>query len=55
MPIVLKRTDRKDFTKIVCPDCGQRAKGIGLLKESKVDGLTIECHKCKSTWEIKSE
>ena len=34
MPIVIKKTDRKDFTKLECPDCGERLKGVGLLKDS---------------------
>lgn len=55
MPIIIKRTDRKDFTKIVCPDCGDRIKGVGLLKDSRVDGLTCKCFKCGGTWVIKTE
>lgn len=55
MPITLKRTERKDITKIVCPDCCERVKGVGVLKESKIEGLTFKCKKCGSTWEIKTE
>lgn len=57
MPILIKRTDRKDYTKIVCPDCGERVKGVGLLKDSKIDGLTFKCKnkKCAAEWVIKTE
>ena len=54
MSIIIKPTSTKDFTKIKCPKCNQRVKGIGVLKESKIDGLTFVCNTCKSTWEIKT-
>ena len=52
MPIIIKKTDRKDFTKLECPDCGERVKGIGILKESKIEGLTFKCKKCESAWTV---
>lgn len=55
MPIIIKKTDRKDFTKLVCPDCGERLKGVGLLKDSRVDGLTFKCNKCGATWTVTTE
>ena len=55
MPITWKRTERKDITKLVCPDCRKKIKGVGLLKESKIDGLAIKCPKCGSPWELKTE
>lgn len=55
MPILIKKTDRKDYTKIVCPECGERVKGVGLLKNSKVDGLTFKCKRCGQAWTLKTE
>lgn len=55
MPIIIKRSDRKDFTKIECPDCGERLKGVGVLKDSKIEGLTFQCKKCASSWTVKTE
>ena len=52
MPIVIKPTDTKEFTKLKCPRCGHRVKGVGLLKESRINGLTFICTECKNTWEI---
>lgn len=55
MPIIMKKTDRKDITKIVCANCGERVKGVGLLKDSRVDGVTFKCSKCKTAWIITTE
>lgn len=55
MPIMIKRTDRKDITKIVCPGCGERVRGVGVLKESRIEGLTFKCKRCHSAWEITTE
>lgn len=55
MPIIMKKTDRKDITKLVCPDCAERVKGVGLLKDSRVDGLTFKCKKCGTAWIITTE
>lgn len=54
MPIIIKPTDTKDFTKLKCPACDQRVKGVGLLKDSKVDGVTFICAQCRRTWVIKT-
>ena len=55
MPIMYKKTDRKDFTKLVCPGCRTRLRGVGVFKDSKIDGLTFECCRCKCAWEITTE
>ena len=55
MPITIRKTDRKDFTKLVCPDCGEKVRGIGLLKESHVEGLTFKCKRCAATWAVTTE
>jgi transposase-like protein len=55
MPIIIKKSDRKDFTKVVCPACAERVKGVGLLKDSRIDGLTFKCNRCNSTWVITTE
>lgn len=55
MPIIITPTERQEITKIVCPDCKEKVKGVGLLKDSKIDGLTFKCNRCKKLWSIKSE
>jgi transposase-like protein len=55
MPIIIKKTERKDITKIVCPECGERLRGIGLFKESHVVGLGFKCKRCHAAWEVTTE
>lgn len=55
MPITITPAEKKDITKICCPQCNDRVRGIGLLKESRIEGLTFKCNRCKKLWSIKSE
>jgi transposase-like protein len=55
MPITIKPTQRKDITKLVCPACREPVRGIGVLKESQIAGLTFKCKRCASTWEVTTE
>ena len=42
-------------TKIVCPACGERAARIGLLPNSRIEGLTFKCKKCARLWAVSTE
>ena len=55
MPLTIIPAKKQDITKIVCPDCKERLRNVGLKKESKIDGLTFKCNRCDKLWEIKSE
>ena len=55
MPIIVKKTDRKDITKIVCPFCRDRLRGIVLFKDSHIDGLGVKCKRCLTDLEVKTE
>lgn len=55
MPITITPAKRQDVTKIVCPECKERLRHVGLLKDSKVDGLAFNCNKCGKLWTVKSE
>ena len=55
MSISLVKTERKDITKLACPDCGERVRGIGFLKESRIEGLTFKCKRCHTAWEVTTE
>ena len=44
-----------EVTKLVCPHCGEKVSRVGLLKESRVEGLTFKCKKCGMLWEVKSK
>lgn len=50
--IVILPTEVSDITKIQCPSCGEKVRSIGLLKGSRVDGLTFKCRKCGKLWRI---
>lgn len=41
-----RRSDKGEITRIKCPYCGERVHGVGLLKNSHVDGLVFRCHRC---------
>ena len=55
MPISITPTKTQDITKIVCPDCKERVRYIGLLKGSKIDGLAFKCSKFGKLCTVKSE
>lgn len=47
MPISIIPSEKKtEIKKIICPDCGEKLKGIGLLPDSRVEGLVFRCKKC---------
>ena len=50
-----KKTEKNEITKIVCPDCKEKVRQVGLLKESKIEGLTFKCKRCGKLWTVKSE
>lgn len=47
--------EKTDITRIVCPACGEKVARVGLLKNSRVDGLTFKCRRCGKLWVIKTE
>ena len=55
MPITITRAQKNEITKIVCPDCNEKVRFVGLLKESKIEGLTFKCKRCGELWAVKSE
>lgn len=42
-------------TKIVCPACGERLARVGMMPDSRIEGLTFKCKKCGKLWKVKSE
>ena len=55
MPINITETEKKEITKLVCPNCNEKLRFVGLLKESKIKGLTFKCKRCGKLWSVKSE
>lgn len=55
MSIIITPVQRQEITKIVCPDCGEKLKGIGLLKDSKIEGLAFRCRRCGAYKAVKTK
>ncbi len=54
MSIIIKPAERASITRIVCPECGDKLRGVGLSKESSISGLSFKCHKCEKLWQVES-
>jgi hypothetical protein len=55
MPIVITPADKEDITRIICPECKDKIKYIGLAKDSKIDGLRIKCKRCGHYMKVKCD
>lgn len=54
MALQIVPAKKEEITRIVCPECKEKVKSVGLKKDSKVDGLTFVCKKCSHVWEVKT-
>ncbi len=52
MRIVISPSVKRDKSEvlrlIVCPDCGEKVKGVALCEESRVTNLLFRCKGCKA-------
>ena len=55
MPLKFTPADKTDITRIVCPECNKKVRSVGLLKGSRIDGLTFRCKRCGRFWNVTSE
>lgn len=55
MSISIVPAEKAEITKIVCPDCNERVNSVGLLKTSKIEGLTFRCKRCGKIWKVTTE
>ena len=55
MPVVVSPAEKQEITKIICPYCSEKVRFVGLLKDSKIDGLTFKCKRCGKFWKVKTE
>lgn len=46
--------EKQEITKIICPDCKERVKDVGLAKDSQINGLLVHCRKCGALKEVKT-
>lgn len=54
MALHIEKTGRTEVTKLVCPECGEKVKQIGLRKDSTIDGLSFKCKRCGEYFEVKT-
>ena len=40
------KAEKTELTRLICPICGEKARGVALRKDSRVDGLMFHCRKC---------
>lgn len=50
-----RKTVKSEITKITCPECGEKLRGVGLEKDSRVDGLVFRCKRCGAYWAVKTQ
>lgn len=53
--ITIKPTDKSDVTKLFCPECHEKVRGVGLEKGSAILGLSFTCKRCKRLWTVTTE
>lgn len=46
---------REEVTKIACPGCGERLRGVGIPKGSRIDTLSFICRRCGAPWSVKAD
>lgn len=54
MPISIFATEKADVTKLACRTCGEKIRGVGLLPNSNISGLSFKCRRCGALWEVKA-
>lgn len=47
--------EKGELTKLYCPRCSERVRGVALLKGSTVDGLTFTCKRCRIVYGVKTK
>ena len=46
--------EKQDVTRLVCPACKEKVRGVGLLKGSAVSGLSFSCKRCHERWRVET-
>ena len=47
--------EASEVTKLACPHCKEKVHGVGLSKESKIEGLSFRCRRCGFLWGVKTK
>ena len=51
----IQPAERSDVKHIYCPACGEKLRGVGIAKDSRIFGLSFKCRKCGKLWSVKTE
>ncbi len=54
MALKILPCEKTEVTRLVCPQCGEKVRGVGLLKNSVVSGLSFSCKRCHERWKIET-
>lgn len=52
MSMNISETEVAEITKIICPGCGNKLRGIGLMKDSVISGLSFRCRYCQKLFRV---
>lgn len=52
--LIMTPVDKSEITRLACKKCGDKLRGVGLRRDSKIDGLTFRCKRCGELWSVKT-
>lgn len=53
--ITIVPADKSIVTKLVCPECKESVRGVGIEKGSTINGLLFTCRGCKHRWRVETK
>ena len=53
--ITIVPADKSIVTKLVCPECKESVRGVGIEKGSSINGLLFTCRGCKHRWRVETK
>ncbi len=54
MPIIIKPAERQSVSRVVCPQCGEKLRDVGLSRGSQITGLSFKCRRCGKLWAVET-
>lgn len=52
MPIIIKPAEKAEVTRLTCRECGEKLRGVGLRRDSRIEGLSFKCKRCGKLWSV---
>ena len=53
--LVITPIEKSEVTRLACKECGEKLRGVGLRRDSKIDGLSFKCKRCGKLWSVKTQ